>query len=122
MLWWKDDGGRRMQLVSIRLRVAPERREEILATIRRFLEPTSVEPGCLGIRCLRDAWSENSLVIEERWATREDLESHVRSSDYRSTLALLESAAEKPTVEFHEVANTSGMELIESIIGRAGRG
>jgi quinol monooxygenase YgiN len=73
----------------------------------------------LGFRCLQDASDETSLIVEERWASQEDLERHVRSADYRNFLGLLESAVEKPEVEFHEVAKTSGMEVIEEMRGGA---
>ena len=102
-----------MVLVSIRLRVPPEKRDEVLGTIRRFIEPTCVQPGCQGFRCLQDAADGTALVVEERWASQEDLERHIRSSDFRSFLGLLELAVERPIVEFHDVAKTSGMVMID---------
>ena len=107
-----------MVLVSIRLQVPLHKQAEIVNTIHSFMGPTSVEPGCLSIRCLQDTTNEGSIVVEERWRSQEDLERHIKSSDYRAFLSVLEAAAKKPVVEFHSVSKTRGMEMIQELIGR----
>jgi len=104
-----------MVLVSVKLKVRRGEKDDILTAFRRFIEPTLVQPGCLGYRCLQDVQDQNLLVIEEQWNSKAEVAKHVRSAEYRRFLTLLESATEAPTVEFHDVARTSGLEAIEDM-------
>ena len=86
-----------MILATTRLHVLPEKQKEVVRTIRRILEPTRAETGCVDIQCSRDIEHDNTLIIQEQWASREDFERHVRSDDYRVMLSVLESASEEPS-------------------------
>jgi quinol monooxygenase YgiN len=104
-------------LASICIRPVEGRMESVLRTIQRLLEPVRVQPGCLGFRCSRDIEDENVLVLEGRWQTESNLRGHVRSEGFRTILSLLEESGEKPTVEFHHVTRTDGMEMIGELRG-----
>ena len=106
-----------MILANIRIRPKQDRVGDIVSTIRRLLEPTRVEPGCLGFHCHRDIENDKVMVLEERWKTRADLERHVRSEGFRTILSVLDECTEKPVVEFHEVTSTGGMDRIGEIRG-----
>jgi len=106
-----------MIMANIQFRPKHDRKDDIVRTIRRLLEPTRVEPGCLGFQCHRDIESSDLMVLEERWETRKDLERHVRSEGFLTILSLLDECAEKPVVEFHEVTDTGGMERVGEIRG-----
>jgi quinol monooxygenase YgiN len=57
------------------------------------------------------------LTLIEEWESREALDRHVRSNDYRKILAAMDLASEPPEVQFCSVLKESGMELIEEIRG-----
>ena len=99
-----------MILGIVRVRLQPDITEESIRTIRGFLEPTRVEPGCLDMRYSRDVEDKSVLMIEEGWASREDWQRHVRSEGYKVTLHILDSALEKPEVKYYEVTKKGGME------------
>ena len=106
-----------MILGIVRVRLQPDITEESIRTIRGFLEPTRVEPGCLNMRCGRDVEDESVLMIEEGWASREDWQRHVRSEGYKVTLHILDSVLETPEVKYYEVTITGGIEELLSICG-----
>jgi quinol monooxygenase YgiN len=110
-----------MILAVARVRVPPNRQEDVVNAMKRVLEPIRTEPGCLGIQCGRDIEDDNTLVIVERWASAKDMGSHIQSERYRIILSVLESASEDPEVQFHKVSETSGMEVIFESRGRATR-
>jgi quinol monooxygenase YgiN len=57
----------------------------------------------------------NVVILEERWASEEDLERHVRSQDYRQLLLIMELAKTSPEVRFDTVSSSTGFETIEKI-------
>ena len=51
-------------------------------------------------------------MIEEYWTSPEDLQSHLRSSDYQRVLLVVEMAKGHPEIKFEEVVRTAGFETI----------
>jgi hypothetical protein len=56
--------------VTLRRIVRPERRSDLLETMRGMLDPTRVERGCLSYRLYEDVESRNAFVLLEEWATQ----------------------------------------------------
>src|SRR5208337_2117807 len=98
--------------------VRPERRSDLLETMRGMLEPARVERGCLSYRLYEDVEDGNTFVLVEEWKTQRDLESHIRSDNQRRMLALMDLLSEQPELQFNTVSNTAGMELIEDVLHR----
>jgi len=107
-----------MVLVTLRMVVRPERRSDLLETMRGMLEPARVERGCLSYRLYEDVEDGNTFVLVEEWKTQRDLESHLRSDNQRRMLALMDLLSEQPELQFNTVSNTAGMELIEDVLHR----
>ena len=107
-----------MVLVTLRMSVRPERRSDLLETMRGMLEPARVERGCLSYRLYEDVEDGNTFVLVEEWKTQRDLESHIRSDNQRRMLALMDLLSEQPELQFNTVSNTAGMELIEDVLHR----
>jgi len=107
-------------LVTLRMIVRPERRRDLLETMRETLEPVRVERGCLSYRLYEDVENRNAFVLLEEWATQEDLESHIRTDNQRRLLALMDLLSEQPELRFNTVSHTVGMDLIENVLKAAG--
>ena len=108
-------------LVTLRMIVRPERRSDLLETMRGALEPARVERGCQSYRFYEDVEDGNAFVLVEEWATQEDLERHIAKDDQRRLLALFDLLSEKPEMQFNTVSHTAGMELIENVLLRSQR-
>jgi quinol monooxygenase YgiN len=96
--------------------VRPERRGDLLATMRGMLEPARVERGCLSYRLYEDVENRNAFILLEEWATQEDLERHISRDNQRRLLALTDLLSEQPELRYNTVSHTSGMDLIENVL------
>jgi quinol monooxygenase YgiN len=106
-------------LVTLKMIVRPERRSDLLETMRGMLEPTRVERGCLSYRLYEDVEDRNTFVLVEEWKTQKDLESHIRTDNQRQLLALMDLLSEQPELRFNTVSHTAGMDLIEDVLKTA---
>ena len=109
-----------MILVTLKMIVQPEKRRDLLETIRGMLEPARVERGCLNYRLYEDVENRNAFVLMEEWATQEDLERHISKDNQRRLLTLMDLLSEKPELRFNTVLHTAGMELIEDVLKTGG--
>jgi quinol monooxygenase YgiN len=77
------------------------------------------EKGLITCHLYQEADNPYAICYEEQWEARKDLEDQVRSTRYTRLLTLMESAAEQPTLDFHFVSETRGLDYIEGIRGAA---
>ena len=105
-----------MILATLRMVVRPERRHDLLETMRGMLEPARVERGCLSYRLYEDVENRNAFVLLEEWATQEDLERHISKDTQRWLLALMDLLSERPELRFNTVSHSAGMDLIENVL------
>jgi len=103
-------------LATLRMVVRPERRHDLLETMRGMLEPARVERGCLSYRLYEDVENRNAFVLLEEWATQEDLERHISKDTQRWLLALMDLLSERPELRFNTVSHSAGMDLIENVL------
>lgn len=101
----------------VRLKVSAENQEAAISSIRSILEPTRVQPGCLGFRLYQEVGKAGRLALVEQWGTREDFERHVRSNEYRTVLETIERGVEPPEIQICEVRSAQGIEAIQEILG-----
>jgi quinol monooxygenase YgiN len=97
----------------VRLRFKGSTLSAAVKIFRLLLERTRAIPGCLGCSLYQDLEEPDSLIFEEWWQTRENLEKRLRSEPYRQVLLVMEAAAEPPEVSFFTVTGLGGMDLIE---------
>ncbi|MDQ7787388.1 MAG: antibiotic biosynthesis monooxygenase family protein [Thermodesulfovibrionales bacterium] len=109
-------------LVTLRMVVRPERRRDLLETMRGMLEPVRVERGCLSYRLYENVEDRNSFVLVEEWKTQKDLENHLCTYNQRQLLALMDILSEQPELRFNTVSQTTGMSLIENVLKTDGPG
>jgi len=102
-----------MIVFTMRVTARPKKRPEMLQALHSLLGPMSVQPGCLRCRLYQDADDEDVLTWIEEWESREQMDRHVRSPEYRTLLSVMDLSAVQPEVRFNTVVETAGMELIE---------
>jgi quinol monooxygenase YgiN len=96
-----------MLLVIGRVRCDPERREELVALLRRMQDDSRREDGCLRYGFFAAVEDEHSFVAVEEWADRDALDRHFAQphlADFASSL--LEIVSERPEVAIHEISGT----------------
>jgi len=104
-----------MIIERIAVLVAPEKREDVRRAFTLLVEPTCVEPGCISCDLYQETGNLNRFCLETRWSTDQELARHLRSEQYRNLLKLLELSSQPPLVEFHNVTETKGLELVRSL-------
>lgn len=105
-----------MILATLRMIVRPERRSDLLITMKGMLEPTRVERGCLTYKLYEDIENRDTFLLLEEWATQDDLERHISKDHQRRLLAIMDLLREQPELRFHTVSHTAGLELMESVL------
>ena len=103
---------------TIRMLISSEKAKEVLDILRPMAERTRVVPGCIRCRVYRDVQEEHAIMIEELWRSQEELEQHLRSSDYRHVLLVVEMAKGPPEIRFSAISHWSGVETIEKARGQ----
>jgi quinol monooxygenase YgiN len=109
-----------MILGSIRMKVSPQKRGEVLRILRSTAERNKILSGCLNSRLYEDLQEDNVILFEEMWSGEEEMEEHLRSDEYRNVLMALEMAIQRPEVRFIRASSSSGIEAIEK--ARTSRG
>ena len=101
-------------LARVRVVVPVEKRAEVVRTLRSLVEPTRVEPGCLGCHLSRDVQDENVLNYLEEWERQEDLNRRLKSDEYRKLLAVIDESQDEPQIRFDTIAHTEGLEAVRA--------
>ena len=101
----------------LRLTVPPERRDDVLKTLRMVMGPALAQLKCLSCYLYQDLENENLVSFVQEWESQEALDEYIRSDAYRRILAVMELASEPPEIKFITALRTEGLELIEEIRG-----
>ncbi|HUZ04213.1 MAG TPA: putative quinol monooxygenase [Acidobacteriaceae bacterium] len=67
----------------VRMRFAPEDREQVAETLRRLTEASRKEPGCVTYIPHELADDPNTILIYEQYRDKEALEAHRASAHFR---------------------------------------
>ena len=102
-----------MIIESVRIVVTPAKREQLRRALAAWAGPTAVESGCVSCRILQEGSDLDAFCYQAQWRSRDDLLRHLRSEHYKRLLMLMDLGSEPPVVEFHTVAETRGLDLIE---------
>jgi quinol monooxygenase YgiN len=99
--------------------IAPSERDATrhVETFQSLMRMTRLESGCLRCSVQVDEADRQTVHYEEEWATEGDLQRRIRSKRFSSLLALLESAAEPPKVQFNFMTTVCGLEYVAAVRG-----
>jgi quinol monooxygenase YgiN len=93
------------------------RRPEIQRELEGLVEPVRAQPGCRHCAVMHDAKEPGEVTLVQEWATRADLDRHLRSEECRRLLALVEFGDAPPEVHIDSVAVREGLEAIAAARG-----
>ena len=106
-----------MIIVTLQLKVAPEKRLNILKTIHTMIGPTQAQPECICCELFGSTQDDDTLLLMEKWESQASMEHHIQSDDFRKVMAAMDAACQPPEISFYETDSPQGMELIEKILG-----
>lgn len=89
----------------------------MVQALRVLMRAARAEKGFMAGWLDLESDDANGIHYEERWQTREDFEEQLHSSRFTRLLDLMESASERPSLEFHFVSETRGLEYVAAVRG-----
>lgn len=101
----------------LRIKAAPRKVAELAAALRDLTRRARAEKGFISCTSYFEADDTNTVCYEEQWQSREDLEEQIRSPRYTHLLALMESATERPLLEFRFISEIRGLEYVAAVRG-----
>ena len=106
-----------MTIATIKIKVPPEKRVEILQTLTALLGPIRLEQGCISCNVAVDVKNENIIYFKEEWQTSEDLDTHLNSRHYNVLIGAMALLRNKPEIRFSTIASIAGVETVTSSEG-----
>ena len=106
-----------MYQLAVRLKSSASKTHEMLQALRSVMLPAEFEAGFLGCQLYAEAGEAHSLCYVEDWSTVEDLEREIRSPRFGRLLAVIETAADLPTLEVRLISETRGWNYIRLLRG-----
>ncbi len=100
---------------TVRLAISDQHRAEVLRTLRVFMGHTTAQAGCAGFALLQDTSTPESLTICDTWVTREALDEHVRSAEYRLLLAVIDLSTTPPDISFDDLRHIGGLDVVQAL-------
>jgi len=91
-------------LVIIRMKVLAEKRKELSQTIVSLIDSLRTEKGCRRCDFYRSMEDENDLCILEKWDTRKNFDSHLKSERFRVLRGAMSLLQEPYEMIVHSVA------------------
>jgi quinol monooxygenase YgiN len=101
-----------MNMMILRMRLIESKVQEALQIFEAIRGPVSVQPGCRHIELWTNMARDNELVLFEQWDSPEHLERHIRSTDFRGILAIMDMAMEPPATRFYNIFGTDDFDLV----------
>jgi quinol monooxygenase YgiN len=89
----------------------------LIEGLRSIMQPTQRERGCISCRLVLSNESSDPARISyvEDWWSEEDLREQVRSERFARLLELMESALERPQLEFELAGRRRGLDYVEEV-------
>jgi len=99
----------------LKIKVSPNRMNDLVQALKSLTVSARAEHGLIGCTLYQEVGDETALRFIEDWQTEDDLENQIRSNRYTQLLALMETAAELPSLEFRTVAQTRGLDYLQAV-------
>jgi len=106
-----------MIIVRITMKVLPEKQKEVMQTLVSMIEPEGREKGCLSYDVFCDMEDETIHSLIEEWETREDLDRHLASKNFRVLLGAESLLGESLGIQIHTVSRSEGIEAVNAARG-----
>jgi quinol monooxygenase YgiN len=93
--------------------VIPEKRSELLQTLRSMTEEIRKKKGCMNCFFYQDVDNENIFRVIEEWETQEELDSHLKSDIFGALIGMKSLLVERADINIKVVSYTAGMEAVK---------
>ena len=92
------------------MNVRPEKRKELIQTIRTIVQEVRRENGCVDSTFYQNYENENDLFLIEEWETRQALDDHLQSAGFTVLIGARSLLSRPAEIRIHSVSHSSGLE------------
>lgn len=86
--------------LNVFIKVSPEKRQEVLSTIRELAEKSQPEKGCIAYGVFEHSTDPDVLMICETWADEKALAAHEKTAHFVSLVGKTQQLAEMKLERF----------------------
>lgn len=94
---------------------SPYQLNTLIQALKALEVSARAERGILDCKLYQLVGEEPAVCFVEHWQATDDLEYQMRSNRYTQLLALMETAVEEPSMEFHTVSRTQGLDYLQAV-------
>jgi quinol monooxygenase YgiN len=102
-----------MYISMVRIYPPPGRRQDVVDVLNTLKGPIAANAECLDCSVAIENDDDGVVCYTERWRTRDALDRHLRSPLFSRVLEAMECSSRRPAVDFYEVTEVGGLELVE---------
>lgn len=95
--------------------VSPGETETLSAAVQSVMVATRAQPGCVSCSLSTQLGERTRFHYEEDWRSESDLNLQLKSGRFARLAHLMESAMERPSIEFQLPDGTRGIEYAEEV-------
>lgn len=107
-----------MIIVRITMNALPEKQKEVMQTLLSMVEKGGLEKGCLSYDGFCDLGDDSTFNLICEWATREDLDRHIRSERFSVLLGTKSLLAQPLGISIHTISLSEGEEAVLTLRGK----
>ncbi len=105
--------GEEMIHATVRMDLAPGKHTEATKILHSLVGRIRTKAGCINCFVYQDTEKKHVIMLEELWKDEDNMQQHLRSSDYQEVLLVMEMAQTAPEIRFSSIASFTGVETIE---------
>lgn len=102
-----------MYIAAIKIYPPTGREQSVIDVLETLRGPVARNADCLGCSLAIEPGEGGAICYTERWRDRAALDRHLQSPLYSRVLEAMECSRQAPGVEFYEVSDSGGLEMVE---------
>lgn len=102
---------KRLKIIIIPNRL---KQKELLLTCRMIVNLTRQKPGCMDCHQVEDNIDENSIIIEQQWQQRQQLDDYFRSDHFIALLGTMKWLGEHYEITIDDGTPEEGITAVEN--------
>ena len=107
-----------MYVATFRFTIQSEKKTDTVKVLKTLCHQTAILPGCNCCRIysnVEGAERDDEILLLEKWDAKKSMEKHVLSPIFQQLLEIMDFSPTPPELLFHDVAETTGIEMVESL-------
>ena len=98
---------------TINMEAVPEKRVELVQTLRSMTEEIRKEKGCMSCYFYQAVENENIFSLIESWKTQEELDIHLNSDMFSALIGTENLLVKTPEIDIKAISYKAGMEAVK---------